>query len=115
MLIYMKKMKTDKKKFEAKVSSLVQGIMAQSEMDNTEDFILSSSASKSVMREFSKNFIASINLGQISYEFWRSGSKIQMIKAVLPGLRTAERDENTSFSKEQAIQEIVKIVLNAMA
>lgn len=55
----------------------------------------------------------SINVEGTTYEFWKNGQKIIKIVSVLPGTKTAQKDETIEISKKQAMNEITQLFIKA--
>jgi hypothetical protein len=93
-----------------KLTVLTQDIIAKNKSEDIEVFI--ADITKKIEKKSYQNLIDSITLGSISYEFWKSGNKIQMIKSVLPGIKTSEKDEIKILTKIEAAQELLKLKLS---
>jgi hypothetical protein len=54
-----------------------------------------------------------INVDGTTYEFWKNGNKILKIVSVVPGTKTAQKDETVEISKKQALSEITQLFIKA--
>lgn len=90
------------------VGIIAQNIISSSNNDIINK-ILKEEMTSNLAKNVTRNFLASITIGPVSYEFWKSENKIKMMKTVIPGSKIADKDEIKTLEKNEAFEELDKI------
>lgn len=102
------------KKFGRQVEMAAQSILG-GPGDIVRDVVQRKAKKNESVLKISKALPLSLSIGPISYEFWKSGNKITVLKTVLPGFKTAERDEHKVVSNKEAMAVAIQVVAKAFS